>query len=403
MLNIRKSFAGLIAILWLGTASSTVLAEPAAVLPVPADPAARLKLPAGFKASVYADLKQQGEYFSGPRFMAFDADGQLYLSLGMQNKVLMLPDRNRDGKADEVVLVSDKLNGPQGLVFVDGKLLVANQDGVVQLERNKGQWPAAKVTPLIRDLPSGGHSLKSLKLGPDGYLYLNVGSSCNVCVESDPLRATMLRYTREGKPAGALLTVGRHAQSAVWARGLRNSQGYDWHPSGAMYATNNGSDMRAATKGGAVDDELPPEHLNRIEGGQHYGWPHCWGQQQTDPNFPGADGFCATTQGAAITFTAHSTPIGIAFLHKSAFPRSYKDNAIVALHGSWNRQQPAGYKLVQVKFDGDKPVSVTDFATGWLDQAGAWGRPVDVVVGPDGALYVSDDRAGLVYRITSQP
>lgn len=402
MLNLRKSFAGLIATLWLSAASSAALAEPAAVLPAPADPAARLKLPAGFTVNVYADLKQQGEYFSGPRFMAFDTEGQLYLSLGMQNKVLMLPDRNRDGRADEVVLVADKLNGPQGLAFVDGKLLVANQDGVVQLEGNKGQWPATKITPLIRDLPSGGHSLKSLKLGPDGYLYLNVGSSCNVCVESDPLRATMLRYTKDGKPAGALLTVGRHAQSAVWARGLRNSQGYDWHPSGSMYATNNGSDMRAATKGGVVDDELPPEHLNRIEGGQHYGWPHCWGKQQTDPNFPGADDFCATTQGAAMTFTAHSTPIGIAFLHKSAFPRSYKDSAIVALHGSWNRQQPAGYKLVQVKFDGDKPVSVSDFVTGWLNQEGAWGRPVDVVVGPDGALYVSDDRAGLVYRITNQ-
>lgn len=379
-------------------------AEPAETLPLPQDPAAALNLPAGFHATVYADLNQQGaSYFSGPRFMAFDAQGQLYLSLGMQNKVVMLPDRDRDGRADEVVLVADKLSAPQGLAFVDGALLVANQDGVVRLEDDAGRWPARKVTPWIKDLPSGGHTLKSLKLGADGYLYLNVGSSCNVCVESDPLRATILRYTKTGQPAGALVTLGRHAQSPVWARGLRNAQGFDWHLSGAMYATNDGSDMRVASKGGKVDDTLPPEHLNRIEGGQHYGWPHCWGQRETDPAFPGSEGFCAATQGPAATFPAHSTPIGIAFLHKSAFPQSYRNSAIVALHGSWNRQEPSGYKLVQVRFEGDQPVAVTDFMTGWLSQSGAWGRPVDVVVGPDGALYVSDDRAGLVYRVTYKP
>lgn len=383
---------------------SLAVAEPAEIIPAPKDPAASLKLPAGFHVQVFADLKQQGaEYFSGPRFMAFDAKGWLYLSLGMQNKVLMLPDIDRDGRADQVIVVSDKLNAPQGLAFVDGKLLVANQDGIVRLESDDGEWPAQKIVPLVRDLPTGGHSLKSLKLGADGYLYLNVGSSCNVCVENDPLRATLLRFTKDGQPAGALVTLGRHAQSPVWARGLRNSQGFDWHVSGAMFATNNGSDMRAGKKGGRVDDDLPPEHLNRIEGGQHYGWPHCWGDQVADPNFPGTDGFCATTTPPAVTFPAHSTPIGIAFLHKSTFPQSYKNSAIVALHGSWNRQQPSGYKLVQVRFEGDKPVSVNDFMTGWLSQEGAWGRPVDVVVGPDGALYISDDRAGLVYRVTYKP
>jgi glucose/arabinose dehydrogenase len=390
--------------LCLAGAIPLALAEPAEIIPAPKDPAASLKLPAGFRVQVFANLKQQGaEYFSGPRFMAFDAKGRLHLSLGMQNKVLMLPDLNKDGRADDVVLVSDKLNGPQGLAFVDGQLLVANQDGIVRLESKKGEWPADSIKALVSDLPSGGHSLKSLKLGEDGYLYLNVGSSCNVCVENDPLRATMLRYTKTGQPAGALVTLGRHAQSPVWARGLRNSQGFDWHVSGAMFATNNGSDMRSGKKGGRVDDDLPPEHLNRIEGGQHYGWPHCWGDQVVDPNFPGTDGFCTTTKPPVATFPAHSTPIGIAFLHQSAFPQSYRNSAIVALHGSWNRQQPSGYKLVQVKFEGDKPVSVTDFMTGWLSQDGAWGRPVDVVVGPDGALYVSDDRAGLIYRVTHQP
>ena len=350
---------------------------------------------------MFAKARGAGEeYFRGPRFMAFGPDGNLYLSTGMDNKVVMLPDRNHDGIADEVVTVADKLNAPQGLAFVDGKLLVANQDGVVRLEQNHGHWPAIAAVPVISGLPSGGHTLKTLKLSPDGFLYLNLGSSCNVCVESDPLRATILRYTTDGQPAGALPSLGQHATSPVWAWGLRNSEGMAWQPrTGAMFATNNGADMRSGSKGGKVNDELPPENLNRIEAGKHYGWPHCWGNQQTDVNFPGAEGFCASTQPPEITFKAHSAPLGMTFLDSAAMPEAYRNDAIVALHGSWNRVQPSGYKLVRVKFNQNKAVEVEDFVTGWLDKNGAWGRPVDVVLGPDGAIYVSDDRAGMVYRI----
>lgn len=374
----------------------------AEVTAIPKDPASALSVPAGFKVQLFAKTDAAGAaYFSGPRFMVFDATGNLYLSTGRQNKVVMLPDRNKDGVADEVVTISDKLNAPQGLAFVDGKLLVANQDGVVKLEQKNGKW--GPPVPLIKNLATGGHTLKTIKLGPDGYLYLNVGSSCNVCDESDDTRATILRYTIEGKPAGAVAIVDRHEPSAIWASGLRNSQDFAWHPrTKVMFATNNGADMRSDTKGGKVNDELPPEHLNIIEAGKNYGWPHCWGNQVTDPNFPGEAGFCAKTQAPVITFISHSTPLGITFLDKAAFPAEYKDDAIVALHGSWNRDQPSGYKLVRVKLKQEKPVEVTDFANGWLDKdgVGAWGRPVDVIVGPDGALYVSDDRAGMVYRIT---
>jgi glucose/arabinose dehydrogenase len=374
----------------------------AEVIAPPNDAASVIKLPAGFKAQIFSRVKAAGsDYFRGPRFMAFDADGNLYVSLGMDNKVVMLPDRNHDGVADEVVAVADNLNAPQGLAFVNGKLLVANQDGVVRLEQNNGKWPAASATPVIRGLASGGHSLKTLKVGPDGYLYLNVGSSCNVCVERDSLRASILRYSVDGKPAGALTAFGALTTTPIWAAGLRNAEGMAWHPkTGAMFATNNGADMRSDTKGGPANDELPPEHLNRIEAGKNYGWPYCWGERRADPNFPGPDGFCATTQPPEITFTAHSAPLGITFLDTAAFPSDYRNDAIVALHGSWNRAQPSGYKLVRVKFNQNKPVEVIDFATGWLEKNGAWGRPVDVVVGPDGALYVSDDRAGMIYRIT---
>ncbi len=374
----------------------------AEVITVPNDPAIALKLPEGFKAQIFAKVGvADSDDFHGPRFMAFGPDGNLYLSMGMGNKVLMLPDANKDGVADKLITVAENLNAPQGLAFVDGKLLVANQDGVVKLEQKNDRWPASAVTPFISNLPSGYHTLKTIKLGPDGYLYLNVGSSCNVCIEKDPLRATILRYTKDGKPAGGFEVDGHRMPSQIWAAGLRNSQGFTWHPqTGEMYATNDGADMRSDKKGGKINDELPPEHLNKIEPGAHYGWPHCWGNQHTDPNFPGADGFCAKTQPPAITFTSHSTPLGITFLDKAMFPSEYKNDAIVALHGSWNRAEPSGYKLVRVKFKEAKPMEVVDFATGWLDKRGAWGRPVDVIVGTDGALYVSDDRAGMIYRIT---
>ncbi len=377
-------------------------ADMAPVLPIPENPAQSLRVPAGFSISVFARLPAAGAVmFHGPRFMAFGPDGNLYVSLGFDHKVVMLVDRRHNGRADEVVVVADRLNAPQGMVFVDGQLLVANQDGVVRLEQQDGQWPAARAVPVILGLPAGGHAMKSLKLGPDGYLYLNVGSSCNVCVELDPLRATLLRYTVDGQPAGALPSVGRHPTSPVWATGLRNTQGFAWQPlMGTLFGTNDGADMRAGSKGGVALDNLPPEALNHIEPGQNYGWPHCWGARVIDQNFLAPTGFCASMTAPAITFAAHSTPIGITFLDKTNFPTEYRGDALVALHGSWNRQDPVGYKVVRVHFEGGVPTAVSDFISGWLEGGQAWGRPVDVIVGPDGAVYISDDRGGMIYRVS---
>ncbi len=359
-----------------------------------------ITLPAGFEISVFAKLNDS------PRMMAFDKNGALFVSLSKSDQVIMLPDTNKDGLSESPVLISNKLNAPHGLTFVGDDLLVANQDGIVKLTKNNLGW--SKPQPFISGLPSGGHSFKTIKLGADNFLYINVGSSCNVCVEDDPMRATMLRYTLAGKPAGALEVLGRHTSLApIWASGLRNSQGFAWHPkTDQMFATNNGADMRSSTKNGPVNDELPPEHFNQIEAGKHYGWPYCWGkienknQQFQDPNFVGPEHFCSTSMPPAITFTSHSTPIGVTFLDKTNWPADYQKDAIIALHGSWNRQQLSGYKLVRVKFSGETPVEVVDFATGWLNNNQAWGRPVDVAVGPDAALYVTDDRSGYIYRIT---
>ncbi len=356
-----------------------------------------LSLPAGFEINIFAKLD------NAPRMMAMDKNGNLFVTLSKSNQVVMLPDTNKDGFAEAAVIISKDLNAPHGLAFVGDDLLVANQDGVVKLTQNNGKWSAP--APIIGGLATGAHTLKTIKIGPDNHLYINVGSSCNVCAENDATRATILRHTVDGKPAGALEVLGRHSHLApVWARGLRNSQGFAWHPkTGAMFATNNGSDMRSSTKNGKVNDELPPEHLNKIEAGKHYGWPHCWGNNIEDPNFPGADNFCKTSTPPAITFTSHSTPIGVTFLDKANFSAEYNNDAIVALHGSWNRDELSGYKLVRVKFKGDNPVEVVDFATGWLNNNQAWGRPVDVIIGADGALYVSDDRADTIYRISYTP
>lgn len=356
-----------------------------------------LTVPAGLRIERFSDVSTWG----APRMLALDTQGRLLVSLADTGRILRV---NAHGEAE---LIAQGLNAPQGLALQGEDLLVAEQTGVVRLPKQGEGWGAP--VPLIRNLPSGGHSLKTLKVSPEGDLFVNVGSSCNVCAEDNPMRATLLRFTADGRPAGALLTVGRHAQSAIWASGLRNSQGFAWHPqSGALFATNDGADNRSGDRNGPVDDELPPEHLNQIEAGQHYGWPYCWGdphqpgQLMQDPHMPGEAGVCQQAHAPALTLPAHSTPIGITFLHQSRLPEAMRQDAIIALHGSWNRKQPSGYALLRVQFRNQQPVSAVPFITGWLQGKQAWGRPVDVLVGSDGWLYVTDDLTGWIYRIREE-
>lgn len=339
----------------------------------------RIQLPKGFRIAVFADgLNRRA------RFMAFDRRGNLYVTLAGTGQVAVLPDRDKDGRADAVIPFAAGLKRPHGIDIRDGWVYVGETDGVVRLRDLDGDLRADVKEQIVRGLPTGGHWSRTVRFGPDGKLYVSVGSSCNVCVEDDPRRAAVVRYEPDGRG------------EAVFARGLRNSVGITWRPeTGEMWAVDNGRDW--------LGDNLPPEEINVIRAGRHYGWPHCYGKGTPDPQH-GKEDFCAReAEPPAFEMQAHSAPLGLAFYTGTAFPAAYRGDLFIAFHGSWNRTVPTGYKVVRVKIKDGKPAGIEDFAAGWLDGFQVHGRPTDVIVGPDGALYVSDDKADRIYRISHVP
>jgi len=337
-----------------------------------------LTVPSGFEVSVFA------AGLEAPRWLAFSPEGVLFASIPSQGRVVALPDRNADGAADEVVTFADSLYLPHGLAFFSGALFVAENQRVVRIAYDpKAAKPqATRVQAIVPNLPTrGGHWTRTITFGPDGKLYVSVGSSCNSCVEDDSRRAAITRYNADG------------SGERVYAKGLRNSVGLTWRPgTSELWATDNGRDN--------LGDDLPPDEINVIRDGVDYGWPYCYGNRVPDPEL-GSASRCASTQPPVVALQAHSAPLGLAFYSGTQFPAEYRGDLFVAFHGSWNRSVPTGYKLVRVRMANGKPTGeVQDFATGWLEGSAAWGRPVDPVVGPDGSLYVSDDSAGAIYRIS---
>jgi glucose/arabinose dehydrogenase len=334
-----------------------------------------ITLPKGFRLSVYASGLE------GVRMMALSPQGDLTVTQPRAGKVLILPDRNRDGKPDRIGVFAKDLNRPHGLAWREGDLYIAETGAVVKLQDRDGDGVAETKQTLTRDLPEGGmHWTRTLGFGPDGHMFVSVGSTCNVCIEEDRRRATILRFKADG------------SDMTIYARGLRNAVGFAWHPqTGQLWATDNGRDR--------LGNDVPPDELNLVKFGSHYGWPYCYGDRRTDPGYDEAD-FCARTEPMALGFQAHSAALGIAFYTGKQFPADYQGDAFVAFHGSWNRNPPTGYKVVRVRFENGKPTRTEDFATGWLRGRADWGRPVDVLVAPDGALFVTDDSGGRIYRIT---
>jgi glucose/arabinose dehydrogenase len=313
--------------------------------------------------------------------MAIGPDGVLYVAERGADRIVRLPDLDGNGSADPIQIVADGLNAPSSLAFhPDGSLYVGETPRILRLSQPDAQGVFQERQVIIRGLPVGGHHTRTVLFSPDGkYLFVSVGSSCNVCDEEDPRRAAILRYNLDG------------SGEEIYARGLRNAVGITFRPGAQeLWATNNGRDM--------LGDDQPPETVNRVEQGDDFGWPRCHAGRIIDPEFGGTQG-CQGVVPPAVEIQAHSAPLGLAFYTGTQFPEEFHGDLFVALHGSWNRSVPTGYKVVRIPFNGDKPGPVQDFAVGWLVNGAAWGRPVDVISAPDGSLFISDDSGGIIYHI----
>ena len=318
--------------------------------------------------------------------MTIGPDGKLYVSIPRRGWVVRLSDSNGDGKADRVSRVARDLDRPHGLAFWQGKLYIAGTEKIWRVDRFHQRGAGSRVSTIVDKLADGGrgHWTRTILFGGDGKLYVSVGSSCNVCKEKDPRRAAIVRYNPDG------------TGEEIFATGLRNSVGITWHPAThELWGTDNGRDW--------LGDDHPPDEINIIRQGKNYGWPYCVGNRIPDPDY-GSRERCRRTEAPVTTFPAHSAPLGLTFYTGKHFPQEYRGDIFVALHGSWNRSKKTGYKVVRVRFDKGRPKHVEDFATGWLryekGKEVVWGRPVDLVVAPDGSLFLSDDYAGFIYRIS---
>jgi glucose/arabinose dehydrogenase len=338
----------------------------------------RIHLPPGFSI---------GTFVSGidnARFLRFTAAGDLLVSAPAQGTVFLVErDADGDGRADGQHVLLDHLNLPHGLALRGGWLYVAETDAVLRVRFDPtGRQISGTPERIIRGLPAGGmHWTRTIGVGPDGWLYLSMGSDCNACTEKDPRRAAFTRYHVDG------------SGEETYATGLRNSVGFAWQPgTDVLYATENGRDW--------LGDDFPPDELNRIVQGGFYGWPFANGNRVPDPdNGKGQEERVAASSPPAHAFGAHVAPLGMTFYTGTMFPERYRGAAFVAQHGSWNRSKKSGYKVVAVFFGADGAIREEEFAGGFMIDEKVSGRPVDVAVGPDGALYVSDDYTGSIYRV----
>lgn len=343
---------------------------------------ARLTIPAGFTIKYFATG------LGGVRFLAIAPDGAVYASIPNSGTVVRLADTNGDGVADQMVTAVSGLDRPHGLTFHGGWLYIAWTSGVSRVQLKPDG--TANGTPVqIASFSGGGsHWSRSIVFGADSGMYIAIGSTCNLCVETAPERASVMRYDADG-------SNGRR-----FAFGLRNAVGIAVDPvTKELWVSQNERDNITPDH-----ENLPPEEINILKDGSDYGWPYCYslnGQAVPNPEYHDA-ARCAPTVPAALEMQAHSAPLGMTFLaNATMFPADYRGDLLVAFHGSWDRTVPTGAKVVRVRIAGGKPVSSEDFISGWQAANGSrWGRPVDVVVAADGSVLISDDNAGAIYRVT---
>lgn len=343
----------------------------------------QLKLSPGFEIQVFADG------LGSPRMLAVASDGAVYVTRRRSDDCLMLKDANRDGRADQRSVVARE-PGLHGIALDGNRAYFASVREVFVADR-QADGSLGPLRTILQGLPEAGqHPNRTLGIGPDRMLYITVGSTCNACIENSPESATILRAPLSG------------GKREIYSSGLRNTVGFAWHPdTGELWGVDNGTDW--------LGDKEPPEELNRLVQGAKYGWPFVTGKGVPFPFLspPGgktAEEWARESRDPVLTYTAHAAPLQMAFYTGRQFPAGYAGDAFVAMHGSWNRNPPSGYEVVRIRFQNGKPVAMESFLTGFLIQvSGGWrhfGRPAGIAVTPDGALLVSDDSNGIIYRIS---
>jgi len=337
-----------------------------------------IKLPEGFSISIFA------RDVDNARSLALGANGTVFVGNRSGDKVFALVDEDNDGTADKRYTIVSGMASPNGVAFHNGSLYIAEISKVWRLDNIESQLANPPKPVLVsNNFPDEKHhGWKYIAFGPDGKLYVPVGAPCNICddQERDPRFSSITRMNPDG------------SGFEVFASGIRNTVGFHWHPeTKELWFTDNGRDN--------MGDNLPPDELNKApQAGMHFGYPYCHGGNLKDPEY-GNRRACSEFTAPVINLDAHVAALGMKFYKGDMFPSIYKNQIFIAEHGSWNRSDPIGYRVMLVRQDKDG-YKYEPFATGWLKDGKAWGRPVDILELPDGSLLVSDDYANAVYRIT---
>lgn len=363
----------------LGAAVALSACGPKNEAPEGSLPLHTIKLPEGFSIEVFAEVKDA-------RSLAISPAGTVFVGNKDGDKVYAVKDTDGDFIADKKWVIDSGLNQPNGVAFKDGHLYVAEISRILKYENIESNLDSPPDPVVVNDAypDKTHHGWKYIAFGPDGKLYVPVGAPCNICESEDSIFNTITRINADGS--------GRE----IYAKGIRNTVGFTWHPvTNELWFTDNGRDM--------MGDDVPPCEFNHApRAGMNFGYPYCHAGTLKDPEF-GDKHACSEFTAPAQTLGPHVAPLGVKFYTGTMFPEAYRNQAFIAEHGSWNRSKKIGYRISLVKINDNKTsAGYETFASGWLNEKEdkAWGRPVDVLVLPDGSMLVSDDHAGAIYRIS---
>lgn len=338
-------------------------------------PLQTLQFPPGFKIDIYAQVPNA-------RSMALGSNGTVFVGTRNSKVYALVPNANQT-KANQVITLAQNLNSPNGVAYKDGALYVAEINRVLRYDNIEKQLSNPPTPVVINNtLPNKTHhGWRYTKFGPDGWYYIAIGAPCDACLSEDTRFATIARMKSDG------------SDFQIYAKGIRNSVGFDWDPTTQhLWFTDNGRDW--------MGDNIPPDELNYApQQGMNFGFPFFYGNDIPDPKYGKLHSPSEFTK-PVLNLPAHVATLGMVFYTGKMFPAEYQNQIFIAEHGSWNRSKKVGYQVIVVKKEGNKILGWQPFVKGWLQGQSDWGRPVDLLVMPDGALLISDDSAGLVYRVS---